>query len=59
MTLLRLAHLNAHFFISAIAYHTGLALLRIQVLVVHVVEVQLRDVEEAEVEAPVEEIAVE
>jgi hypothetical protein len=59
MTLLRLAHLNVHFFITAIAYHTGLPLARIQMLVVQVVELQLRDVEEAEVEGPVEELAVE
>jgi hypothetical protein len=49
---LQLALPNVHFFITAIAYRTGLSIPKVHLLVV-------QDVEQAEGETPVEEIVVE
>jgi hypothetical protein len=54
MTLKQLTYCNVHLFVTAIAYNTCLTLLKVQVPVVHVVEVQLRDVEVVEVQVPVD-----
>jgi hypothetical protein len=54
MTLFSVDILQPSRFISAIPSHTWLTLLKVQALLVQVVEVQLRDVELVEVQVPVE-----
>jgi hypothetical protein len=45
MSVMQLTQYNVHFFIAAVAYRTALTLPKVQIPVVQVAEVLLRDIE--------------